>query len=63
MPGSIIKVNFTVGDQVGADDTIFIIEAMKMETEIKAPSAGKLTKLLVDRGGQVAAGQILAHIS
>jgi pyruvate carboxylase subunit B len=63
MPGAVIKINFSVGDHVTPDDTMFIIEAMKMETEIKAPSAGKIAKVLINPGVQVAAGQVLAHIS
>jgi pyruvate carboxylase subunit B len=63
MPGAVIKVNFSVGDEVTTDDTLFVIEAMKMETQIKAPSAGKISKVLINPGSQVNTGQVLAHIN
>ncbi|MGM0600592.1 MAG: biotin/lipoyl-containing protein [Candidatus Rifleibacteriota bacterium] len=63
LPGAVVKINFSVGDEVSTDDTLFIIEAMKMETQIKAPSAGKISKLLINQGSQVNTGQVLAHIN
>ncbi len=63
LPGAVIKVNFASGDRVMKDDSLFVIEAMKMETEIKAPASGKLGKIMVAQGGQVAAGQVLAHLN
>lgn len=63
LPGSIVRLNFNVGDQVTPNDTVFVVEAMKMETEIKAPVAGKISRIAVKQGGQVAAGQVIVSIS
>ena len=45
MPGTILKVNVTAGQSVKAGDIMFILEAMKMENEIVAPSDGTVSKL------------------
>lgn len=50
IPGTILKVNVTVGQTVNAEDVLCILEAMKMENEIKAPKAGKITQVLVSKG-------------
>ena len=43
MPGTVLKLNVNSGDTVAAGDVILILEAMKMENEIVAPCAGKVT--------------------
>ncbi len=63
LPGAVLKVNFSVGENVTAKDTLFVLEAMKMETEVKAPVAGKIMKITVKQGGQVSAGQAVVWIS
>ena len=50
------------GDSVEADATILILEAMKMETEIKAPSAGIIAKIFVKPGDTVKPGTPLFEI-
>lgn len=60
MPGTILKVNASEGQAVKAGDVIFILEAMKMENEIVAPSDGTVKQILVTKGSTVDTDQILA---
>ncbi|MDP6693852.1 MAG: biotin/lipoyl-containing protein, partial [Phycisphaerales bacterium] len=52
-----------VGDSVGNDTTVCIIEAMKIFNEIKAQCNGKVTKILVENGEAVEFGQPLFTVS
>ena len=54
--GNIFRTIASEGDSVEADATILILEAMKMETEIKAPSAGIIAKIFVKPGDTVKPG-------
>lgn len=47
LPGKVLKINSAVGDVVEEHQTLLILEAMKMETEVKAPWGGKITEILV----------------
>lgn len=47
IPGKILKINVNVGDQVDEHQTLLIMEAMKMETEVKAPHKGKIIDILI----------------
>jgi acetyl-CoA/propionyl-CoA/long-chain acyl-CoA carboxylase, biotin carboxylase, biotin carboxyl carrier protein len=60
--GSVLKVPVSKGDEVEEGTLICIIEAMKMENEITAHRAGKVTELEVSEGGSVAAGDAVARI-
>lgn len=60
LPGSVWQVVAKEGDTVAAGDKVVILESMKMETAITAPSAGTITKILVSPGKTVEAGQALA---
>ena len=62
LPGTVTKIIAAAGTQVNAGDTILVIEAMKMETEIKADNAGTVKELCVAQGAVVAAGDKLAVI-
>jgi glutaconyl-CoA/methylmalonyl-CoA decarboxylase subunit gamma len=53
MPGRIVKVNVKVGDEVNVGDPLLVVEAMKMENEIKAKSAGKIAEVHVVAGATV----------
>ncbi len=57
--GIVVKVAAQEGQQIQPGDTLFILEAMKMETAITAPNAGKVVKIRVGPGDGVKAGQIL----
>jgi biotin carboxyl carrier protein len=53
MPGRIVKVYVSVGDEVNVGDPLIVVEAMKMENEIKAKSAGKIAAVHVAAGAAV----------
>jgi len=50
------------GESVEADAPLLILEAMKMENEIRSPAAGTVTRIHVEVGQAVAAGELLAVI-
>ena len=62
MPGAVVRVLVKLGDTVTAHQPLLVVEAMKMEHEIVAPTAGIVTELPVADGAQVEAGAILAVI-
>ena len=61
MPGSILKVNVSVGDEVKKGDVLCILEAMKMENEIVSPD-GKVASINVSSGTSVSTSQILVTL-
>ncbi|MFN2226712.1 MAG: biotin/lipoyl-containing protein [Anaerolineae bacterium] len=62
MPGKIIRVLIAEGDQVAEGDVVCILEAMKMENELKAPQAGTVKALYVEAGQDVENGAVLVDI-
>ena len=62
MPGKIVRVKVSVGDAVAAGDGLVVVEAMKMQNELKAPKAGTVTAVEVAEGGSVAAGEVLVVV-
>jgi biotin carboxyl carrier protein len=62
MPGKIVRVLATVGDAVTAGQGLLVVEAMKMQNEMKAPRAGKVLSISAREGATVAAGEVLATI-
>ena len=62
MPGKVVRVLVAVGDEVAAGQGLLVVEAMKMQNEMKAPRAGKVLSLSAAVGGTVAAGEALATI-
>ena len=62
MPGTIIKYVVSVGQEVKAGETILILEAMKMESALPSPIAGKVKELSCKAGDRVAKGALLAII-
>ena len=63
MPGNIVEVLVQVGDSVAAGQAVLITEAMKMETEVHANIAGKITAVHVSKGERVTPGEILIEIA
>jgi biotin carboxyl carrier protein len=62
MPGKIVRILVGVGDEVEAGQGIVVIEAMKMQNELKAPQHGRVTAINVKENESVNAGTILATI-
>ena len=62
MPGVVRQVLAAVGAQVAKGDVLLVLEAMKMETPIRAPHAGRVAELRASVGQQVEAGALLAVI-
>ncbi|HFF3630869.1 biotin/lipoyl-binding protein [Legionella sp. PATHC032] len=60
--GSIIAVHVSAGDEVKAGQVVLVIEAMRMETEIKAPVNGVVAEVLCQKGDKVTPGQILIRM-
>ncbi|MBP6763352.1 MAG: acetyl-CoA carboxylase biotin carboxyl carrier protein subunit [Rubrivivax sp.] len=55
--GTVWKLEVQVGDAVGAEQTLLIVESMKMEIPVSAPRAGTVRALLVTEGEAVTEGQ------
>ena len=62
MPGKIVRVLVTQGDEVEAGSGVLVMEAMKMQNEIKSPKKGTIQKILVGEGAAVNAGDVLAIV-
>ena len=62
MPGKVVRVLVAEGDAVQADQGIVVIEAMKMQNELRSPKAGRIASLNAVVGKTVAAGDVLAVI-
>lgn len=63
LAGNIWKVNVAAGDAVNEGDVLLILEAMKMETEVRAPRSGKVTSVGVREGDSVVVGDTLLAIA
>ena len=62
LPGTVVRILAEAGDNVEAGEPVMVLEAMKMETEIKTDKAGKIADILVSQGDTVAAGQAIILI-
>ena len=62
MPGKIVKVLVKQGDTVEARQGVVIVEAMKMENELRSPKAGTVSEVRVKEGDSVEAGAILVVV-
>jgi oxaloacetate decarboxylase alpha subunit len=63
LAGNIIKLNVALGDRVAAGDVVVLLEAMKMETEVRAPVAGTVCDINVEVGDAVAVGDNLLALN
>lgn len=63
MPGNILSVNVKEGDKVTSGQTVVILEAMKMETEIPAPKDGTVVQVITSKGAVVETGSPLVVIA
>ena len=62
MPGKIVKVLMTEGENVEEGQAVLILEAMKMQNEIKSPQKGKVTKIVPSAGDSVETGALLFSV-
>lgn len=62
LPGAIIKINVAVGDTVNAGDTVMVMEAMKMENNIQAESAGTVKAIKPAVGDTVMQDDVLIEL-
>jgi len=62
MPGKIVRVLVSQGTEVEAGAGVLVVEAMKMQNEIKSPKKGTIQKILVTEGAAVNAGDVLAIV-
>ncbi len=61
--GTVWKIERKVGDSVSEGDTIVILESMKMEMPVEAPSAGTISEIRVSEGTPVNEGDVIAVIA
>lgn len=62
MPGKVIRVLVAEGDSVERGQGLVVIEAMKMQNELKSPKAGRVVSIQTGNGAAVGAGEILAIV-
>jgi biotin carboxyl carrier protein len=62
MPGKIVRVLVSQGTEIEAGAGVLVVEAMKMQNEIKSPKKGTIQKILVSEGAAVNAGDVLAIV-
>ena len=63
MPGKVVRILVKGGEKVALGQGLFIVEAMKMQNEIKALKDGTIEKMIVQEGQPVNAGELLAVIA
>ncbi len=62
MPGKVIRVLVSVGDTVEAGQGLVVVEAMKMQNEMKSPKAGRIVEVKTKTDAAVAAGDVLVVV-
>ncbi|MBR6301309.1 biotin attachment protein [bacterium] len=62
LPGNVLKVLVSEGDTIAEGDVIAVVEAMKMETEIKSPVSGTVKSVEIEVGNKVRTGQVLVTV-
>ena len=63
MPGNVLRINVTQGQQVAEGDVLLILEAMKMENEVVATKGGTVAQIAVSKGAVVETGTPLVVIA
>jgi biotin carboxyl carrier protein len=63
MPGKVVRILATLGQTVAARQPLVVVEAMKMENELRAPAAGVVSQIAVTEGQSVEAGALLVVIT
>jgi len=62
MPGKVVRVLLAAGDPVNQGQGVVVVEAMKMQNEIKSPKSGHIVEVRVSEGATVNANQVLAVV-
>ncbi|HKA19690.1 MAG TPA: biotin/lipoyl-containing protein [Blastocatellia bacterium] len=62
MPGKVVRVLLSVGENVAAGQGVLVVEAMKMQNEIRSPKSGRVIEVRVSEGDNVNANQVLAMV-
>jgi biotin carboxyl carrier protein len=62
MPGKVVRLLVAAGDEVEAGQGVVVVEAMKMQNEIKSPKTGRVVEIRVVEGATVNANQVLAVV-
>jgi len=62
MPGKVVRILLAQGVEVEAGAGVVVVEAMKMQNEVKSPKKGTIQKILVSEGAAVSAGDVLAIV-
>jgi biotin carboxyl carrier protein len=62
MPGKVVRILLAQGTEVDAGAGVVVVEAMKMQNEVKSPKKGTIQKILVSEGTAVSAGDVLAIV-
>ena len=63
MPGKVVRILVQAGDKVEAGQGLLVVEAMKMQNEIRSPKGGTIERLHVREGQPVNAGEVLCVVS
>jgi biotin carboxyl carrier protein len=59
MPGRVVRILVSPGDEIAARQALVVVEAMKMENELRSPKAGRVREVAVAVGASVEAGRVL----
>jgi biotin carboxyl carrier protein len=62
MPGRVVRLLVEVGDEVAEGQGMVVIEAMKMQNELKSPKAGRVVRIGVGVGDTVGSGDVLVVV-
>ena len=62
MPGRVVRVVVSLGQEVALGEPIVVIEAMKMQNELRSPKAGRIARIAVAVGDAVSQGDVLAVV-
>jgi biotin carboxyl carrier protein len=62
MPGKVVRILLSQGAEVEAGAGVLVVEAMKMQNEVKSPKKGTIQRIMVSEGAAVNAGDVLAIV-
>ena len=63
MPGKVVRLLVKAGDSVEVGQGLLVVEAMKMQNEIRSPKSGSVERVLVAEGQAVNAGEVLCVVA